>query len=242
MRYWQAVDPQGRLPSAVRFGALRPADRTLLRQALVQAGSARLMGLGVGPDQGLESQELRAAQTALDRVAVIDTPWSAAFVSWLAQRAGLQPDEFRFSEAHADYAAAAWATSQDEAAGRPARHALRACDLAITPPRVGDLVCHARAGDADLDDFATLGAALATRQVRGAALPMHCDVVAAVDATGFEAVGGNVLQSVTRRRFDFAPGTRLLDPSYRPGGCVASAPCVDRHMSRAPWSLLLQWR
>jgi len=71
-------------------------------------------------------------------------------------------------------------------------------------------------------------------------------VVVAVDATGFDTVGGNVLQSVTRRRLDFAPGTRRLDPSYLPDGCVpgtAGVPgCIDRHMSRQPWSLLLQWR
>jgi hypothetical protein len=72
---------------------------------------------------------------------------------------------------------------------------------------------------------------------------MHCDVVVAVDAKGFDAVGGNVLQSVTMRRLAFAPRTRLLDPSYLPQGCqTGPSGCVDRHMSRAPWSLLLQWR
>jgi hypothetical protein len=65
----------------------------------------------------------------------------------------------------------------------------------------------------------------------------------AVDATGFDTVGGNVVQSVTLRRLAFAPGTKLLDPSYLPEGCtVGAAGCVDRHMSRQPWSLLLQWR
>ncbi|MCY1523438.1 hypothetical protein D9M68_583350 [compost metagenome] len=72
---------------------------------------------------------------------------------------------------------------------------------------------------------------------------MHCDVVVSVDDAGFDAVGGNVLQSVTLRRLAFAPGTRLLDPSYLLEGCTTgSAACVDRHMSRQPWSLLLQWR
>jgi hypothetical protein len=79
------------------------------------------------------------------------------------------------------------------------------------------------------------------RRTGGSALPMHCDVVVGVDATGFDAIGGNVLQSVTLRRLAFAPGTRSLDPSYR--GCTTgTAACVDRHMSRQPWSLLLQWR
>jgi hypothetical protein len=64
-----------------------------------------------------------------------------------------------------------------------------------------------------------------------------------VDATGFDTIGGNVLQSVTARRLDFGAGSRLLDASYLPPGCtVGAAGCIDRHMSRQPWSLLLQWR
>lgn len=226
--YWQAVDPQ--LPSLVRFGALRGADR-------------RLQGMGVGPDEGLDSVELRAVQAALSRVAVIDTPWSAAFISWLARQAGLADDEFVFSEAHVDYAGAAWQAGVEEAAGRPTRYALRTCDLTRTPPRVGDLVCQARGAGAGFDTFDKIGEVLAARDTGGEPLPMHCDVVVAVDATGFDTVGGNVLQSVTRRRLDFAPGTRWLDQSYLPEGCTPGAPgCIDRHMSRQPWSLLLQWR
>lgn len=237
--YWRAVDAEGqRQPAQIRFGALRPADRRLLGQALDQAAETRLQGLGVGPDQGLASHELRAARTALDRVAVIDTPWSAAFVSWLAREAGLDADAFAFSEAHADYAAAAWTAGMQEAAGQPTRYALRACDLARTPPRAGDLVCHARGSRGALDGFGALAEALRERATAGRALPMHCDVVVRVDEAGFDAVGGNVLNSVTLRRLAFAPGTRLLDPSYRPG----CADCTDRHMSSQPWSLLLQWR
>lgn len=239
--YWQAVDP--RLPSQVRYGALRPAYRQLLMQALNEASAARLQGMGVGPDEGLDSPELRAVDVALKRVAVVDTPWSAAFISWLARQAGLADDEFVFSEAHVDYAGAAWQASAEEQAGRPTRYAFRACDLTRTPPRVGDLVCQTRGADAGLDTFDKVGEVLATRPTGGDALPMHCDVVVAVDATGFETIGGNVVQSVTRRRLDFAPGTRWLDPSYLPEGCTpGAAGCIDRHMSRQPWSLLLQWR
>jgi len=85
-------------------------------------------------------------------------------------------------------------------------------------------VCQARGAQAVLDTFDRLSEALAQRT----------------------AGGGNVLQSVTLRRMDFAPGTRRLDPSHQPGGCAAgtagAAGCVDRHMSRQPWTLLLQWR
>jgi hypothetical protein len=242
--YWEAVDfEQGRLPALVRFGALRPADRRLLGQALNQASVEHLQGLGVGPDQGLQSHEVRAVRTAIDRVAVIDTPWSAAFVSWLAREAGLSPQEFEFSEAHVDYAGAAWQAGSAEASGRPTSYAMRACDITRTPPRVGDLVCQARGAQAGLDSFDKIGEVLAGRRSGGGALPMHCDVVVEVDAAGFDAIGGNLLQSVTLRRMDFAPGSSLIDPSYVLDGCsAAQAACVDRHMSRQPWSLLLQWR
>ncbi|VWX59305.1 conserved hypothetical protein [Burkholderiales bacterium 8X] len=242
MKYWKAVDPRGRLPSLVRFGALRPADRGLLLQSLQEASASRLQGLGVGPEQGLSSQDYLAIEAALHRVGVIDTPWSAAFVSWLAKEAGLGDSEFTVSEAHADYAGAAWQASVQEAGGQATPYALRACDLARNTPRVGDLVCHARAAAAGLDDFEKLGAVLAERRAGGQALAMHCDVVVQTDAGGIEAIGGNVAQAVTRRRLQFAPGTRLLDPSYRSSGCLDAAGCVDRGVSRQPWSLLLQWR
>lgn len=242
--YWEAVEqPRTPLPSLVRFGALQPADRTLLLQALGQASASHLRGLGVGPDQGLDAAELRAMATAVNRVAAIDTPWSAAFVSWLAQQAGLGAGEFVFSEAHADYAGAAWQAGAAEAAGHETRYAMRACNLARTPPRVGDLACHTRGAASELDRFEKIGAVLATRATGGEPLPMHCDVVVKVDDRGFDTIGGNVLQSVTRRRLDFAPGTRMLDPSYLPAGCaIGAAGCTDRHMSWQPWSLLLQWR
>ncbi|MDM0046048.1 DUF2272 domain-containing protein [Variovorax dokdonensis] len=242
--YWRAVEPEGdRLPSQLRFGGLRPAQRWLVAQALDQASSDRLQGLGVGPDQGLSSSELRAAQVALTRVAVIDTPWSAAFISWAAREAGLAQDEFTFSAAHVDYAAAAWKAGAEESNGHGTRYALRACELATTSPRVGDLMCQTRAGAAELDRFDDLGRALQAHVTGRGGLPMHCDVVVDVDGQGFDTIGGNVLQSVTRRRIVFAPGTGHLDPSYLPQGCGAgSTGCVDRHMSRQPWSLLLQWR
>jgi hypothetical protein len=243
----QAMDAEGRLTFAGDAEAedirrtpqdLAPWQRVL---GYWQATGVRLRG--TDPEATADSSEPQSIDNALSRVAVIDAPWSAAFISWIAQQAGLGADEFAFSEAHADYAGAAWKAGLDEAAGRPTRYAMRACDLMRTPPRSGDLVCHARGLGAGYDTFGKIGDVLAQRPTGGAALTMHCDVVVGVDATGFDTVGGNVIQSVTLRRLAFAPGTRLLDPSYLPEGCTAGAAgCIDRHMSRQPWSLLLQWR
>lgn len=249
----QTMDAEGRLTYAGAWEAedFRAAAQDLAPWQRVlgywQATGVRLRG--TDPDAVSDSSEPQSIDNALSRVAVIDAPWSAAFVSWIAQRAGLGADEFVFSEAHADYAGAAWKAGLDEAANRPTRYAMRACDLMRTPPRVGDLVCQARGTGAGYDTFERIGEVLAQRPTGGEALPMHCDVVVGVDATGFDTIGGNVIQSVTLRRLAFASGTRLLDPSYLPEGCAAgtaaktgTAGCIDRHMSRQPWSLLLQWR
>ncbi|ADU38581.1 DUF2272 domain-containing protein [Variovorax paradoxus] len=249
----QTMDAEGRLTYAGAWEAenfrttaqdLAPWQRVL---GYWQATGVRLRG--TDPDVALDSSEPQSIDNALSRVAVIDAPWSAAFISWIAQRAGLGADEFVFSEAHADYAGAAWRAGLDEAANRTTRYAMRACDLMRTPPRVGDLVCQARGAGSGYDTFERIGEVLAQRPTGGEALPMHCDVVVGVDATGFDTIGGNVVQSVTLRRLAFAPGTRLLDRSYLPEGCTAGATgttgpagCIDRHMSRQPWSLLLQWR
>lgn len=242
--YWRGVDPQSaRLPYVVRYGAWRPANRGQLQAELARAASAhtQVPGFAGDEDAALSPLAEAALRIAIDRVAVVDTPWSAAFISWLARQAGLVEGEFTFSEAHADYARAGYATRAREAAGVPGdRNVLRACALAHTPPRVGDLVCHARGRAADVDSFDALGTELTERS---ASVPMHCDVVAAVDDAGFDAIGGNVLQAVTQRRLAFAPGARLLDASYQPTACQnGGAVCIDRHFSQQPWALLLQWR
>lgn len=242
--YWRAVDPESaRLPYIVRYGAWRPAYRDRLQAELARVGSARVQGpfIDMPEAAALSPSTIEALGIAVDRVAVIDTPWSAAFISWLAREAGLVEGEFTFSEAHADYARAGYATRARELAGVSGdRNALRACALASTPPRVGDLVCHARGRASQLDSFESLGAELTDAD---AGVPMHCDIVVMVDHAGLDAIGGNLLQAVTQRRLAFASGTRILDASYQPGACERlGASCQERHMSQQPWSLLLQWR
>lgn len=244
--YWRGVDPQSdSLPYVVRYGAWRPANRGQLQAELARTAATGATGTQTGWDENasaLSAATAEALRVALDRVAVVDTPWSAAFISWLARQAGLREAEFDFSEAHADYARAAYYTRARESAGVPGgRNVLRACPLANTSPRVGDLVCHARGRAARIDSFDALGAALTENGLGSASVPMHCDIVVALDDAGFDAIGGNVLQAVTQRRLAFAPGSRLLNPGYQPAACQ-DAPGTCRHLSQQPWSLLLQWR
>ncbi len=254
LRFWEALGPDAL--ENVRAADGRNVRLGLLRQALQGVGTARLHGLGAGngTEVGLNAREQSAADTSVLRAALVDTPWSAAFISYVVRNAGFSGDEFRFSEAHADYVDAAYATStaeqRDGATALP--YGWRACDIARTAPRPGDLICHTRDDSAAADTFDKLGAVLAERRngQRRGGLAMHCDVVVAVDrpAAKLESIGGNVLQSVTLRRMDLN-GVRppalsaQYQASQRPASCArGAAGCADRRMNQQPWAVLLQYR
>ncbi|TAN11778.1 MAG: DUF2272 domain-containing protein [Burkholderiaceae bacterium] len=190
--------------------------------------------------------------TAEQRVALIDHPWSAVFISWVMRSAGFTEAQFDFSALHSDYVRAALDETAAEAARQPTDYAYRACDLAQTAPRVGDLLCFARADDASLVTFDAVRAA-----VLQGSIPMHCDLVVKRDAAHIETVGGNVAQSVTLRRLRLAAdGSGRLWPGYlesahraqaaalagQPSAGTAAALLPDTYLSQQPWSVLLQLR
>lgn len=157
-------------------------------------------------------------RSSLIRAAAVDNPWSAAFISAMEAASGLDADAFAFSAAHADYVTQAAATSEAEAAGHAdARVAYRACPLTDTAPQAGDLVCATRSDRSAFGSYGALVAGLAQRGRFHSGFPMHCEVVTRVDRkAGFlEAIGGNVVQSVTRRRLRLADdGSGRLSPTY----------------------------
>lgn len=190
------------------------------------------------------------AGTAEQRIAMVDYPWSAVFISWLMQGVGLSDAQFRFSSLHADYVRAALAASDAEVAGEAPAYAYRACDLATTAPQLGDLMCFARAGDAYLDTFDAVRSGL-----QEGALPMHCEIVVQLSPTQIATVGGNVVQSVTLRQLArAADGSGTLAPAYRAaahrrqalgaraGGAASEPALADTYLSQQPWSVLLQLR
>ncbi len=243
----RAVDPQhGLLPLA---GALRRAAAS--RPAPAGAGHrpglrrpAAGAGRGAGPGAGGLGAAGRAGggrPRRRDRHALVRR------LRELARAAGRPggADEFVFSEAHADYAGAAWQAGAARGGGRVrTRYAMRACDItqhaaARRRPGLPGARHRRRARHASR----SIGEALAGRPTGGGALPMHCDAVVA-----------SMPPASTRRRQraavrHLAPaGLCAGDPLARPqlpdrGLRRAAWPgCVDRHMSRQPWSLLLQWR
>ena len=116
------------------------------------------------------------------RAAIIDTPWSAAFISYVVRQGGVGANAFKFSNAHRAYIYDAFAATVAEQTKKSGEQLYRACPLTATKPRPGDLVCQQREPSlADASEEAVrerirseLGGSAAARSVRRT----HCDVVA----------------------------------------------------------------
>lgn len=164
------------------------------------------------------------------RAFLVDTPWSAAFVSWVMVRAGVPG--FRASASHVDYVRDAYL--------RPDASPFGFADPA-TPAAQGDLLCYVRSpnqvfGPAGLRQFLGAGSG---------GLNMHCDVVIANNAAGdglLTLVGGNVLQGVTVRQL---PVNRAGQPWPLPVRAAGEPPCgpdtpAGCSLNRQDWAVLLQ--
>ena len=180
LTYWEAV-PEG--PGVIR----RHQDT---HDALL-AGLTEILPEGAPPP-------------ALPSISLWAYPaWSAAFISYVMQRAQVPGFVFPPSAAHSAYIdalLASWASSPENAAFRP--HA-----PSEYAPRPGDLICADRSA-APLyhwqDKLAEAG------QFR----PMHCDVVVAAGGGLVQAIGGNVLDAVVLRRFPADPAGHALPPPW----------------------------
>ena len=134
----------------------------------------------------------KAGRSGLD-----DIPWSAAFISWDIESAGVPRSLFCPDQTHTIYVE-------------------RMVDRAKTPvavfiphapggyaPQVGDLICASRNGSGTTLDNLNRGAG-------------HCDIVVDVRPGEVDAIGGNVGDSVTRSVFPL-DGSGFLSPiSARP--------------------------
>jgi hypothetical protein len=187
----------------------------------------------------LQAGAADALRQAAVRAALNDTPWSAAFVSYVMDRAGLDAGQFRFAAAHWIYVQRAFEPAEG--------YAYLACDPRHARPAVGDLLCYSR-GAAPLKDFAAWREAVARPGFSAAA---HCEVVTDVDigASKMETVGGNVLQSVARRKLKL-DGSMRLSRSHDPGRrrlardaeCARDKSCDAADLNLHYWSILLKLR
>ncbi|MGQ9659791.1 MAG: DUF2272 domain-containing protein [Thermochromatium sp.] len=139
-------------------------------------------------------------------------PWSAAFISWVMQHAGVPESQFRPSIAHWLYLA-----EQIERASLPGRYFVPR-RLQDYSPEPGDLICAYRPPErpAMIDGY-----------IRAEALTgieSHCDLVVGKQGRVLEAIGGNVRNSVSKVSFELDSRGHL------------------QPLPRRPWFLILQNR
>lgn len=169
------------------------------------------------------------------RTFVIDTPWSAAFVSWVMRRAALPG--FNGAANHLAYVRRAYR--------EPFLSPYRVANPGAAQVRTGDMLCSVRSSNR-LYGFGELAMLLSGDDP---GLGMHCDVVVGmgIDAQQVRSaylVGGNVLDSVTMRRLRLTPGDRFDRLPMRQADdpdCTPESPeACD--LNRQDWSVLLQLR
>lgn len=161
---------------------------------------------------------------------VIDNPWSAAFISWVMQRAGLPG--FLSSGSHYDYVRAA----RKNPGGSPYLF----LEPTAAAPNVGDMLCYVRTnrvyghqGLASAIDGGTTG------------LPMHCDIVVATnpgnDGKAY-LIGGNVQQAVTMRMLNLNSSGNFWGLSRRGEGDIECSPDTASacDSNRQDWAVLLK--
>lgn len=227
------IDNDGRLASMT----VGEAEQSLLADAATPAwrrvvdywrGSGLLWGMAQRAGARECALPDSAPALAACRGFVVDTPWSAAFVSWVLVRAGVPG--FRPSASHVDYVRDAMRQP-----GGP--YAL--ADPDTTAPAPGDLLCFSR--QPSVRDYAGLRALLAGPSHSG--LAMHCDIVAAADLVRGRAylVGGNVLQGATLRVLNLNRKGLFWDLPRRGPGCGPDDP-AGCSFNRQDWVALLKLR
>jgi hypothetical protein len=207
MKYWRVLfggDPADKLE--VRgYGDASTSTQETQAAAVLRTSAVQLLRDVESVSDPAEREILREAAL---RAAVIDTPWSAAFISYVMRQSGVPADAFQFSNAHRAYIYDAFAASAAELTNQAGDRLYRACPVTATRPRAGDVICAQRESAlADASDEAVrerirteLGGSAEARSVRRT----HCEVVAYIDARARKmyTIGGNVNQAVTARKLN----------------------------------------
>ena len=207
MRYWRALydnDFADKLEVRGYRGASNSTDEAQTA-GLMRIEAVLLLRAAEAVSDPAAREILREAAL---RAAIVDTGWSAAFVSYVIRRSGVAANAFRFSNAHRVYIYDAFRASAAELTHESGGWLYRACPLTTTMPRAGDLICNQREPAlADASDKAVLERIRADLDA-GTGAPSvrrtHCEVVAYIDAPARKVynIGGNVNQAVSARKLN----------------------------------------
>ncbi len=132
------------------------------------------------------------------RAFVVDTAWSAAFISYVMAQAGVQG--FRTSPRHIDYIRAAYRGD--------ATSPFSFQDPNVTPVQPGDMLCYVR----NSSSVVGYGGLQAFLSGSGGGLQSHCDIAVNINGNQVWLVGGNVANMVTMRKLTLDAGGRALLP------------------------------
>jgi hypothetical protein len=170
------------------------------RQIITYSADARLRTEQLGVKEREAPQRIQDYWASVghpERSGLDDVAWSAAFISWDIQSAGVPRDLFCPDQRHTVYVERlVERVRRPRAAFVPHRPDERA-------PEVGDLICASRNGSGTTLDNLNRGAG-------------HCDIVVEVRPGALAAIGGNVGDSVTRSVFPLDANGFLSPISARP--------------------------
>jgi hypothetical protein len=262
MKYWRALYGEHAADELEVRGfvdASKSTDGTEAA-AMLRPDASELLRAADAVSDPVAREVLREAAL---RAAVIDTPWSAAFVSYVIKQAGVTADGFHFANAHRTFIYDAFATSATEVSNAADHRIYRACPVTSTRPRVGDLICFQRepalAGESDEAVRERIRGELAGGVDARTVRRTHCDVVAHIDvpARKMYVIGGNVYQSLAvkklnlrRRGLKFSviqkghcggPGDWTL-PQPAADAPRAASPIRNCSLNDKKWFVLLQLR
>jgi hypothetical protein len=225
MKYWRALYGDD-APDKLEVRGYR--DASALTQetqatALLRTTAAQLLRAAEGVSDPAAREILREAAL---RTAIVDTSWSAAFVSYVIRQSGVTENAFQFANAHRVYIYDAFTTSAAELTNKAGDQLYRACPVSTTRVRVGDLICNQREPAlADASDEAVreriraeLDGSIEARSVRRT----HCEIVAYIDAPARKmyVIGGNVLHAVTARKLNLQRNLKFS--ASQKGNCGSS--------------------
>ena len=129
-------------------------------------------------------------------------PWSAAFISWVMQVAGVPEYQFPPATTHRSYLNHFLANAHNPyAAWIP--HTIQKYK-----PKPGDLICAKRGKGTSTEVIEELPDSLNSK--------LHCDIVVETKGQTLQAIGGNVRNSVSKTILTLSPEGYLQLTSHRP--------------------------
>jgi len=129
-------------------------------------------------------------------------PWSAAFISWVMQTAGVPNYLFPPAIAHKSYLTHFLRKAQDPDA------VLIPHTIQEYKPKVGDLICANRGKGVPSEVIEEIPETLAPK--------LHCDIVVDTQGQTLQAIGGNVRNSVSKTILALSPEGYLQFTRHRP--------------------------